>query len=93
LALARQYASIYLPLPNYANNLRRFGYTDNDIEGGGSDRLIEAVIPWGDAEAIAGRVRAHLDAGADHVCIQVVADFHAFPLAQYRDLAPALFDT
>jgi probable F420-dependent oxidoreductase len=92
LALARQYASIYLPLPNYANNLRRFGYTDHDIEGGGSDRLIEAVIPWGDAETVAGRVRAHLDAGADHVCIQVVADFHTFPLAQYRDLAPALFD-
>jgi probable F420-dependent oxidoreductase len=92
LALARQYASIYLPLPNYANNLRRFGYTDDDIEGGGSDRLIEAVIPWGDAETIAGRVRAHLDAGADHVCIQVVADFQTFPLAQYRDLAPALFD-
>ena len=92
LALARQYASIYLPLPNYAHNLRRFGYTDDDIEGGGSDRLIEAVIPWGDAETIAGRVRAHLDAGADHVCIQVVADFHTFPLAQYRELAPALFD-
>ena len=92
LALARQYAAIYLPLPNYANNLRRFGYTDDDIEGGGSDRLIEAVIPWGDAETIAGRVRAHLDAGADHVCIQIVADFHTFPLQQYRDLAPALFD-
>ena len=91
LELARQYAAIYLPLPNYANNLRRFGYTDDDFEGGGSDRLIEAVIPWGDAETIARRVRGHLDAGADHVCIQVVADFHRFPLAQYRELAPALF--
>jgi probable F420-dependent oxidoreductase len=90
LELARQYAAIYLPLPNYTNNLRRFGYGDADIDGGGSDRLIEAVIPWGDAETIAGRVHDHLSAGADHVCVQVVAGFEAFPLAQYRELAPAL---
>jgi probable F420-dependent oxidoreductase len=91
LKRAREYASIYLPLPNYANNLRRFGFTDDDIEGGGSDRLIEAVIPWGDAATVAERVRGHLDAGADHVCVQVVADFFTFPLAQYRELASALF--
>jgi probable F420-dependent oxidoreductase len=91
LELARRYASIYLPLPNYANNLRRFGFADDDFEGGGSDRLIEAVIPWGDAETIALRVRAHLDAGADHVCIQPIADFHSFPLKECRELAPALF--
>jgi probable F420-dependent oxidoreductase len=91
LKRAREYASIYLPLPNYTNNLRRFGFTDEDIvEGGGSDRLIEAVIPWGDAATIAGRVRAHLDAGADHVCVQVIADFSSFPLTEYRELAPAL---
>jgi probable F420-dependent oxidoreductase len=91
LRLAREYASIYLPLPNYANNLRRFGFTDEDIlEGGGSDRLIEAVIPWGDAATVAERVRAHLDAGADHVCVQMIADFFKFPLAEYRELAPAL---
>jgi probable F420-dependent oxidoreductase len=91
LKRAREYASIYLPLPNYTNNLRRFGFTDEDIsEGGGSVRLIEAVIPWGDAATIAGRVRAHLDAGADHVCVQVIADFSSFPLAGYRELAPAL---
>jgi len=90
LQRAREYASIYLPLPNYANNLRRFGYTDDDIEGGGSDRLIEAVIPWGDAGRVAERVRAHLDAGADHVCVQVVADYFTFPLAPYRELASAL---
>ncbi len=53
--------------------------------------MIEAVIPWGDAATVAERVRAHLDAGADHVCVQVVADFFTFPLAQYRELAPALF--
>ena len=90
LELARQYAAIYLPLPNYANNLRRFGYGDADIDGGGSDRLIEAVIPWGDAETIATRIREHVQAGADHVCVQVVADFDKFPLAEYRELAPAL---
>jgi probable F420-dependent oxidoreductase len=90
LELAREYAAIYLPTPNYANNLRRFGYGDADIDGGGSDRLIEAVIPWGDADTIARRVHEHLSAGADHVCVQVVAAFDKFPLAEYRTLAPAL---
>jgi probable F420-dependent oxidoreductase len=87
---ARLYASIYLPLPNYANNLRTFGYGDDDINGGGSDRIIDAVIPWGDADTIAGRIREHFDAGADHVCVQVIADLSSFPLAQYRELAPKL---
>jgi probable F420-dependent oxidoreductase len=90
LELARQYAAIYLPAPNYADNLRRFGYGDADIEGGGSDRLIEAVIPWGDPESIARRIRDHLQAGADHVCVQVVAGLEGFPLTRYRALAPAL---
>jgi probable F420-dependent oxidoreductase len=88
--LARRYASIYLDLPNYTENLRTFGYGDEDIGGGGSDRLIDAVVGWGDAEVVASRVREHLDAGADHVCIQVVADRHEFPLAEYRDLAVVL---
>ncbi len=88
--LARRYASIYLDLPNYANNLRTLGFGDDDIGGGGSDRLIDAVIPWGDAATVAARVREHLEAGADHVCIQVVADHHDFPLQQYRELVPAL---
>ena len=52
--------------------------------------MIEAVIPWGDADAIARRVHEHLTAGADHVCVQVVAAFDKFPLAEYRTLAPAL---
>ena len=91
--LARIYASIYLPLPNYADNLRRLGYGDDDIEHGGSDRLIDAVIPWGDAETVAGRIREHLDAGADHVCVQVVAEGLDLPLAGYRELAAALFGT
>jgi len=92
-ALARVYASIYLPLPNYADNLRRLGYGDDDIEHGGSDRLIDAVIPWGDAETVAGRIREHLDAGADHVCVQVVAEGLDLPLDGYRQLAAALWST
>jgi probable F420-dependent oxidoreductase len=91
-ALAREYASIYLGLPNYSGNLQLFGFGDDDVGGRGSDRLIDAVIPWGDPESVAGRVREHLDAGADHVCIQVVAAHHDFPLTEYRELAPALFD-
>jgi probable F420-dependent oxidoreductase len=92
-ALARTYASIYLPLPNYANNLRTLGYGDADIEQGGSDRLIDAVIPWGDASKVAGRIRDHLDAGADHVCVQVVAEGLELPLAGYRALAAALLES
>ena len=89
-ALARTYASIYLPTQNYSANLRRLGYSDADIAGGGSDRLIDAVIPWGDAATVASRIQEHLAAGADHVCIQVVADHAEFPLSGYQQLAAAL---
>jgi probable F420-dependent oxidoreductase len=82
--IARAFASRYLALPNYANNLRRLGYEDADFPGDGSDRLIDAVIAWGDADAIVDRVRQHLDAGADHVCVQVRA-------ADPRDMAVATF--
>jgi probable F420-dependent oxidoreductase len=92
-ALARTYAGIYLPLPNYANNLRTLGYGDADIEHGGSDRLIDAVIPWGDASRVAERIRGHLEAGADHVCVQVVAEGLELPLAGYRALASALWES
>jgi probable F420-dependent oxidoreductase len=89
-ALARRYASTYLGLPNYTQNLRSFGFGDDDIDGGGSDRLIDAVIPWGDPDTVAAAVRAHHDAGADHVCVQVVAEREAFPLDEYGVLARAL---
>jgi probable F420-dependent oxidoreductase len=89
-ALGREYASIYLSAPNYTENLRTFGFGDDDIGGGGSDRLIDAVVPWGDAQTVAARIHEHLDAGADHVCIQVVAAHHDFPLVEYRELASAL---
>jgi probable F420-dependent oxidoreductase len=87
---ARAYADLYLNASNYRRNLRRLGFTHADIDDGGSDRLIDAVIPHGSAEAIAETVRAHLDAGADHVCLQPVGHGHA-PLGDYRALAAALF--
>jgi probable F420-dependent oxidoreductase len=92
--LARDYARLYLGLPNYTQNLRTFGFGDEDIEGGGSDRLIDAVIPWGDAATIADRVRQHHEAGADHVCLQVIsaAGRDGIPLAEYRQLAEVLFE-
>jgi probable F420-dependent oxidoreductase len=89
--LARGYASTYIGLPNYTQNLRRFGFGDEDIDGGGSDRLIDAVIPWGDAATIAAAVAAHHDAGADHVCLQVIGDRQDFPLQGYQELARTLF--
>lgn len=64
----------YLAAPNYVQNLRWLGFTDDDLSGGGSDRLVDAIVAWGDEGAIARRVREHLDAGADHVCIQVVME-------------------
>jgi probable F420-dependent oxidoreductase len=72
--LARAWAGDYLELPNYANNLLRLGFTDEDVTPPGSDRVLEATIAWGSTDVIADRVRAHLAAGADHVCIQVVLD-------------------
>jgi probable F420-dependent oxidoreductase len=71
---ARQYARTYLGLSNYTNNLLRLGFTDDDVADGGSDRLIDAVIPHGSADEIATTVRAHLDAGASHVALQAVGE-------------------
>jgi probable F420-dependent oxidoreductase len=88
-AVARQYAKTYLRLRNYTGNLLNHGFTDDDIAGGGSDRLIDAVIPHGSAEQIAGVVRAHHAAGADHVCVQPLGH-GPLPLADYEALAAAL---
>jgi probable F420-dependent oxidoreductase len=89
--IARAFGRHYLALPNYANNLRRVGWGDVDLAGEGSDRLIDAVIAIGDIDAIVARARAHLDAGADHVCVQFRAERSADPsLAAYQELASAL---
>jgi probable F420-dependent oxidoreductase len=69
-AVARAAMKIYAGLPNYQNNLRWLGYGDADFAGGGSDRLVDAIVAWGDEDAIRRRIREHYDAGADHVCIQ-----------------------
>jgi probable F420-dependent oxidoreductase len=71
--LARQHLGPYLALPNYVNNLREMGFDDADFADGGSDRLADAIVAWGDEDAVAARVQAHLDAGADHVCVQPLA--------------------
>jgi probable F420-dependent oxidoreductase len=92
--IGRAFAKGYLALPNYVNNLRRLGWDDADLAGDGSDRLIDAVIAWGDVDAIVRRVRAHLDAGADQVCLQVRADPSSDPaLGAYGELAAALLET
>jgi probable F420-dependent oxidoreductase len=88
---ARAFVSNYLALPNYVRNLRRLGFGDDDLHGGGSDRLVDALVARGDEEAIAARVRAHHDAGADHVCVYVFGSGdERLPLDQWRRLAPAL---
>jgi probable F420-dependent oxidoreductase len=89
--IARLHMATYLGLPNYVNNLKRLGFTDDDVANGGSDRLVDAIVAWGNIDAIVKRVRAHHDAGADHVCVQVLdPDPRALPLRQWRELAPAL---
>jgi probable F420-dependent oxidoreductase len=72
--IARGHTRRYLATENYSNNLRRLGWADTDLDAssGGSDRLVDAVVAWGDLDTIAGRIREHLRAGADHVCVQVV---------------------
>jgi probable F420-dependent oxidoreductase len=69
---ARRFLSIYLSLPNYVDNWRRLGFTDADFTAGGSDRLIDSIIVWGDERAIRERIEAHWQAGADHVCVQAI---------------------
>jgi probable F420-dependent oxidoreductase len=88
-AVARDYATLYLGLTNYTQNLLNLGYTEDDIAGGGSDRLIDAVIPHGSAEQIAETVRAHLDAGADHVCVQPLGE-PGIPRESWTALAKVL---
>lgn len=90
-ALARGHLAGYLALPNYANNWLRHGFDESDVADGGSDRLVDALVVWGDEAAILDRVQAHRDAGADHVCIQVInGDLMTPSLEEWRRLAPVL---
>ena len=80
---------VYLALPNYANNLLRSGFSQDDLAQV-SDRLFDAIIAWGDEGAIMRRIAEHQAAGADHVCVQVLlADPSAFPREQWRRIAAA----
>lgn len=89
--IARATIGRLLRLPNYAGNLRRLGFADADFADGGSDRLIDALVAWGDVEDVRRRVKEHLDAGADHVALQVLtADPTALPLREWRELAALL---
>jgi probable F420-dependent oxidoreductase len=88
--LIREHTSYYLGTENYRNSLLRLGFHEHELEGGGSERLQDAVVAWGDEDAIRERVQAHLDAGADHVCIQVLEPGRGLGMEALRRLAPAL---
>ncbi|TMC31360.1 MAG: TIGR03620 family F420-dependent LLM class oxidoreductase [Chloroflexi bacterium] len=90
-ATARRHMKRYLDLDNYANNLRRLGWSDGDIANGGSDALVDAIVAWGEPSAVRKRVEDHLARGADHVCIQVIrVDLAAPPAQEWGMLAKAL---
>jgi probable F420-dependent oxidoreductase len=91
--IARELLAIYLTFPNYVRAWERAGFAPEDLADGGSDRLVDAMVTWGSPEEIAERVTAHLEAGADHVCLQVLdPDPSALPMAACRALAPVLLE-
>ena len=86
--IGRESLDYYLKLPNYANNLLWLGFSEDDLRNGGSDRLIDSLIAWGDLDAVRNRIREHHAAGADHVCINVItADPQTLPMREWRELA------
>lgn len=92
---ARTMLAMYLRLPNYTDNLLRLGFTESDFEGGGSIRLLDALFALGDAEQVKARARQYLDAGADHVALQVLTAGQGgagLPRAEWRALAEAFGD-
>ena len=90
-SIARANLVRYFAMPNYTNNWKRLGFTDDELADGGSDRLIDALVAWGDEATIASRIQEHRDAGASHVCVQVLTDSPGtMPLEQWRILAPVL---
>ncbi len=88
--IARKHMAVYLGLPNYANNLMRLGYSEDEIKNA-DDRVVDAIVAWGTMDDIVARVKAHQDAGASHVCVQVLqADGSAVPMEAWRLLGEAL---
>jgi len=84
--VARQALAFYLQLPNYLENWKRLGFSDDDFAGSGSNRLLDAMVAWGTEQAIRQRIQAHFDAGASHVCIQPLHP-EGRPLPDYNALA------
>lgn len=89
---ARANLERFLAWPNYRHHLERSGFGEDDLTAGGSDRLVDSVYAWGDDAAIRRRVADHFDAGADHVCVQVVGGSNVDEQETLRTLAPALLD-
>ena len=91
-AAARNHTAYYLKLPNYTNNLRRYGLTDEDFAGEGSDRWVDTLVVWGDERRVKEGVDAHFTAGADHVAVQILAktDKPGLPREEWRTIAKAL---
>ncbi|UNO39783.1 LLM class F420-dependent oxidoreductase [Streptomyces sp. MST-110588] len=88
--IREHHLGFYLALPNYVNSLRRLGFGDEDFAGGGSDRLVDAIVVWGDVDTVRRRIQEHHDAGADHVAVQPIAADRGLGIDQLRELAPAL---
>lgn len=87
--IARKYMTTYTRLPNYTNNLKRFGFTEDEITNQ-EDRLVDAIVAWGSIDTVTAAVKSHLDAGADHVCIQVLTDkTGTLPMREWQELADA----
>ncbi|MDQ6524892.1 TIGR03620 family F420-dependent LLM class oxidoreductase [Nocardioides sp. LHD-245] len=94
-AAARRHLAMYLAQPNYRSSWERLGFTEDDASQGGSDRLVDALVAWGDPERIAVRLHEHVAAGADHVCLQVLDrqagwKDQALPVADWQRLLAAL---
>ena len=90
-AIARKFLAILPDLAHETENWLRLGFEEADFSNGGSDRLIDAVIAWGDLKAVMNRIHEHHAAGADHVCIQVLTDdAKTLPMREYRELASTI---
>jgi probable F420-dependent oxidoreductase len=89
-ATARSFLAGYLGLENYVRSWRALGFAEDDVTNGGSDRLVDALVAWGDVDAVRRRVEDHLSAGADHVAIQPLSADGSLPMQALTELAPAL---
>lgn len=89
-AIARAHMKYYLTLPNYLNNLRDLGFSDEDFQDGGSNRLVDEIVAWGNVETVTERIREHLQAGADHVAVQPLSEPGDLGLEALASLAPAV---